>query len=91
MAVGLPGKNGVISGMRSSAEVVVEVNIAQAAVEGVKFYVSKNRVILSPGIGEKGIIPARFLRSVFSSQTDKILHSQPFDYICVYDFECNCA
>ena len=29
-AIGLPGKNGVISGMRSSAEVVIEVNMTQA-------------------------------------------------------------
>jgi hypothetical protein len=34
MAVGMPGSKGVISGMRTSCEVIVEVNIARAMIEG---------------------------------------------------------
>ena len=34
MAIGMPGKNGVISGMRQSCEVVVEVNMVRAIYEG---------------------------------------------------------
>jgi 2'-phosphotransferase len=30
MAVGLPGKAGVISGMRDSCQVVIEINLAKA-------------------------------------------------------------
>ena len=90
-AVGLPGKNGVISGMRSSAEVVFEINMTQAQFEGnIPFFISKNRVVLSPGEGEKGIVPARFIRSVFEPNSKKAIFQQPFDFICVYDFECNC-
>ena len=75
LAVGLPGKNGVISGMRSSAEVVIEINMTQAIFEGnIPFFVSKNRVILTPGIGEKGIIPAHFFRKIFETKTHKIIY-----------------
>ena len=52
---------------------------------------SSNRVVLSPGIGEKGIVPAKYFRTVFEPSTKKVLYSQPFDYLCVYDFECNCV
>ena len=49
-AIGLPGKNGVISGMRSSAEIVFEINMTQACFESdIPFFVSKNRVVLSAG------------------------------------------
>ncbi len=41
MAVGLPGKNGVISGMRGSCEVVVEINLIKA-VQDIPFFMSKN-------------------------------------------------
>lgn len=34
MALGLPGKKGVISGMRTSCEVVVEVNMVKAITHG---------------------------------------------------------
>jgi 2'-phosphotransferase len=41
MAIGMPGKKGVISGMRGSCEVVVEVNIAKAMLQGkIPFYIS---------------------------------------------------
>jgi 2'-phosphotransferase len=43
MAIGMPGKNGVISGMRASCEVVVEVNMPKAMLAGkIPFYISEN-------------------------------------------------
>jgi 2'-phosphotransferase len=51
MAIGMPGKKGVISGMRGSCEVVVEINIVKAIKEGkIPFSISENNVILSPGV-----------------------------------------
>jgi len=35
MGIGLPGKNGVISGMRFNCEVVVDVNLIKAAYSGI--------------------------------------------------------
>jgi 2'-phosphotransferase len=52
MGIGLPGKDGCISGMRSSCEVVVEVNINKAAISGkIPIFISENSVILTPGAG----------------------------------------
>lgn len=92
MAQGLPG-DGVISGMRNSCEIVVEVNLTQAAFTDpdLKFFVSQNGVILSPGVGEKGFLPSKYFRSVFDAKTKAFIYQQPLDFICVYDFECNCS
>ena len=63
MAIGMPGKKGVISGMRNSSEVVVEINMVKAIKEGqIPFFISENKVILSGGIGEKGFIPSKYFR-----------------------------
>jgi len=50
MAIGMPGKNGLISGMRTSCDVVVEVNMIKAIHHQVPFFISENQVILSSGI-----------------------------------------
>jgi RNA:NAD 2'-phosphotransferase (TPT1/KptA family) len=58
MAIGMPNKNGVISGMRGSCEVVVDINMVKAIKEGqVPFFISQNQVILTPGVGEQGFLP----------------------------------
>lgn len=64
MALGMPGKKGVISGMRNSCEVLIEINMPRALYEGkVPFYISQNKVILSPGL-ENGELPSRYFRQV---------------------------
>lgn len=65
MAVGM-GKNGVISGMRASCQIVVEVNMPKAiyGVHKIPFFVSSNEVILSSGLPETGSIPPNYFRSV---------------------------
>ncbi|KAJ8919269.1 hypothetical protein NQ315_003853 [Exocentrus adspersus] len=61
-ARGLPGDESVISGMRSSAEVFIYINLPLALSEGIKFFKSANGVILSPG-NDMGIIePRHFLK-----------------------------
>mmetsp|Transcript_27431 Transcript_27431/g.20576 ORF Transcript_27431/g.20576 Transcript_27431/m.20576 type:complete len:114 (+) Transcript_27431:380-721(+) len=89
-AIGRPGKKGVISGMRASCEVVVEVNMPKAINAGFPFYLSKNKVILCAGEKESGALPPEFFRSVVDIKHDKLIYSAPFDYICVYDFEAQC-
>ncbi len=91
MAIGMPGKNGVISGMRGSCEVVVEINMVKAIKEGhIPFFISENKVILSPGIGDKGFLPPKYFRSVIDIKKNQFIYSAPFDFIVVYDFECQC-
>ena len=92
MACGIPGQDKIISGMRGSAEVICEVNAIAAMYNKVPFFISPhNQVILSPGVGDNGVIPPEFLRVVFDAKTKGILHEAPIKYLCVYDLECNCA
>ncbi len=63
-AIGLPGKNGVISGMRSTCEVVIEINMVKALFKNnIPFFISSNKVILSPGISD-GSLPTNNFRTV---------------------------
>ena len=61
-AAGLPS-DGVISGMRTTAQVAIYVDAAAAMAAGIKFYRSDNGVILSEGIG--GVLPPRFFSRVY--------------------------
>jgi hypothetical protein len=89
MAIGMPGKKGVISGMRGSVEVVVEINLVRAIKEGqIPFFISHNKVVLTAGI--EGILPAKYFRQVLNLKTQDFIYQAPFDYIVVYDFECQC-
>lgn len=89
MAIGMPGKKGVICGMRNSCQVVVEVNMVRAMLEGgISFYISSNQVILTPGID--GVLPAKYFRQVLNIKDGTFIYQAPFDYIVVYDFECQC-
>jgi 2'-phosphotransferase len=64
MAVGLPGADEVISGMRKSCQVILYINVAAAMAAGVKFYRSSNGVILTAGVDGSGILPAEFIQEV---------------------------
>ena len=59
-AAGEPGDQGVISGMRSSAQVFIYIDVEKAMSEGIKFYKSANNVILSPGNADGFILPTYF-------------------------------
>ena len=54
------------------------------------FFLSENKVILTEGLAD-GSIPAAYFRYVIDFQRQTFLHQAPFDYICVYDFECTCS
>ncbi|CAF4488076.1 unnamed protein product, partial [Rotaria sp. Silwood2] len=62
-APGLPKQSGVISGMRSNAELYIYIDMKKALKDGFKFFVSNNNVILCPG-NENGFIPACYFRFV---------------------------
>ncbi|CAD8188262.1 unnamed protein product [Paramecium octaurelia] len=61
-AVGLPGNEAVISGMRNTCEVIIEVDMEKAMKAGIQFYVSNNGVVLSSGID--GVIAPEFFKRV---------------------------
>lgn len=48
-AIGMPKEEGVISGMRGSADLIIEIDMEAAMKEGIEFYISSNLVILTEG------------------------------------------
>ncbi|KAJ1660006.1 tRNA 2'-phosphotransferase [Dispira simplex] len=61
-APGLVGQQGVISGMRSNCEVFIFIDAKQAMRDGIQFYWSHNRVILSDG--KDGVILPKYFKEV---------------------------
>ncbi len=55
MAIGYPKDHEVISGMRTTCDLFIEIDVEKAVHDGIKFFESKNKVILSSGLD--GTIP----------------------------------
>lgn len=86
MCLGYPGE--VISGMRASAEVIVEVNMVACMNNAIPFYVSANDVILTEGTRgmagfKDGSIPPRFLRSIVDYKKMRYISEAPIDFVVV--------
>lgn len=92
LAIGLPSDKGVISGMRNSCQVVIEINITKAmhADPPLPFWISQNKVVLSEGLAD-GSIPVAYFRYVIDLSKKKFVYEAPIDFICVFDFECTCS
>ena len=61
MASGMPGEDGVISGMRSNCEIIIYIDIENAINDGgLDFYKSSNNVILTKG----PILPRYFSKCI---------------------------
>ncbi len=94
MAIGFNDQEEVISGMRNSSEVVVEIDVPLAMKDGYKFLRSKNNVILSTGKGPEGQIPPGYFKNViYKKKGGQPVHLdlKPFDFLLVLDFEANCV
>lgn len=74
LAVGMPG-NGVISGMRSSCQIVIDINMTRAMLgeHQMPFYLSSNKVVLCSGL-EDGSLPAKYIRWVLDWITKRLVH-----------------
>jgi hypothetical protein len=57
-----PGDPCVISGMRHNCEIAIWVDLQEALRDNIPFYVSKNKVILTPGID--GVLPTHYIQKV---------------------------
>ncbi|KAL3872704.1 hypothetical protein ACJMK2_035911 [Sinanodonta woodiana] len=77
-AAGMPGESGVISGMRKSCEVVIEIDLEKALKARIPFFRSANNVILSPG-NDEGFIPPIFFKRVFDRHSGEEL--MPLDFL----------
>lgn len=62
-AQGLPGTQGVISGARKDAAILIYIDVPAAMAEGYTFFVSSNGVVLCPG-DESGFLPPKFFKRV---------------------------
>ena len=83
-SIGYPKDKNVISGMRKSCEIYIEVDLIRAVQNKIKFYISKNSVVLSPG--NDGVIPSEFFKIVKTNQ-GKVIFSQKYDYVLFILFE----
>jgi len=68
LAQGLPGADGVISGMRTTSQILIFVDIAKAIAAGYEFLLSANGVVLTPG-NNQGILPTEYFARVESART----------------------
>lgn len=70
-AIGLPDDPNVKSGMRKSSQVFIYIDTHKAMQDGMRFYRSKNGVILSDGIN--GIIEPKYFEKVIDKQGNRLL------------------
>ena len=83
-ATGLPGHDGVISGMRKTCQIYIFINISKCIEANensntnskIQFYKSDNNVILSSGINDEGIIPTEYFSHVLDASTGQTLLDQ---------------
>lgn len=69
-APGLPKTGNVISGMRSTCQIFIYVDLDLALKSGVNFYKSSNNVILSSG--DDGILKTKYFLKVVDARTGMI-------------------
>ena len=67
-APGEPGESEVISGMRGSCDILVFLDLSRALKDGLKFYKSRNNVLLCPG-NEDGVILPQYFSKVINRKT----------------------
>ncbi|XP_061692115.1 tRNA 2'-phosphotransferase 1 isoform X2 [Syngnathoides biaculeatus] len=73
LAPGLPQENGVISGMRRDCDLVIFIDVPKALADGIEFFWSENRVLLTTGNFEGKLPPVYFSRAIRLKPTRSIL------------------
>lgn|GEM_PF-4081194 len=61
-APGMPQEEGVISGMRSTCDIYIQIDMEAAIKDGIKFYISSNNVILTEGVD--GVLSPKYFKRV---------------------------
>jgi RNA:NAD 2'-phosphotransferase (TPT1/KptA family) len=64
MTTGTHGDESVKSGMRNNVDTYIFIDARRAIADGIPFFLSRNGVVLTPGIGEQGILPAKYFLRV---------------------------
>ncbi|KAM9376396.1 tRNA 2'-phosphotransferase 1 [Pholidichthys leucotaenia] len=76
LAPGLPGEDGVISGMRKDCDLAVFIDVPKALADGIEFFWSENGVLLTAGDAEGKLHPKYFSRALRLRPTRAILPLQ---------------
>jgi hypothetical protein len=69
-----PGDPRVISGMRHNCEIAIWVDLREALRNDIPFYVSRNKVVITPGIN--GVLPKEYIQKVVHLQTRRLIFSR---------------
>uniref|UniRef100_A0A3P9I8E4 2'-phosphotransferase n=1 Tax=Oryzias latipes TaxID=8090 RepID=A0A3P9I8E4_ORYLA len=64
LAPGLPGEDGIISGMRKNCDLAVFIDVPMALADGIEFFRSENGVFLTAGNAEGKLLPKYFVRAL---------------------------
>uniref|UniRef100_A0A1A7YB65 2'-phosphotransferase n=2 Tax=Iconisemion striatum TaxID=60296 RepID=A0A1A7YB65_9TELE len=73
LAPGLPGEEGVISGMRGNCDLAVFIDVPKALADGIEFFWSENGVLLTAGDAEGKLLPKYFIQAVRLKPTRSVL------------------
>lgn len=74
LAKGRPGSSNVISGMRSSSQIIIHIDIISALKQGdIPFSMASNGAILTSGQGNTGILPIKFITKAEEGKTGKLV------------------
>lgn len=76
LAPGLPGEEGVISGMRKDCDLAIFINVTKALSDGIRFFWSDNGVLLTTSDTEGKLLPKYFSRALRLRPTRSILPLQ---------------
>ena len=68
-----PTDKETISGMRTSCELLVYLDVPRVLADGVPFFRSDNDVLLTPGVGEAGVLPPKYFEKVVDRKSGKVL------------------
>jgi len=71
LAKGLAGDAGVVTGMRANCNLLIYVDVARALSAGIAFFESQNGAILTPGLGDSGILPLRYVSRAVNLKSGK--------------------
>lgn len=76
LAPGLPGEEGVISGMRKDCDLAIFIDVFKALADGIQFFWSDNGVLLTTGDTEGKLLPKYFSRALRLRPTRSVLPFQ---------------
>uniref|UniRef100_A0A8C6U509 2'-phosphotransferase n=1 Tax=Neogobius melanostomus TaxID=47308 RepID=A0A8C6U509_9GOBI len=76
LAPGLPGEEGVISGMRRDCDLAIFIDVTKALSDGIQFFWSDNGVLLTAGDTQGKLLPKYFIRALRLRPTRNMLPLQ---------------